>query len=184
MKSLRFTSDEPDYPSHGPVRCRHEHLPIDSIAFETSPVIARLYRLREEADVRRVRSLGKGYAHGPLVARVLPNELEPAQNRYTVIAGKKSGNAVQRNRLKRLTREALRGFHPHLRPGHDIAIIVRGDVTELPTLTRAQTVLERIFTMASLFAPSSDSPLPRPGDAVLGGWHRPRKASPLAEEPE
>jgi len=144
----------------------------------------RRLRLRREAEVRRVRSQGRSWADGPVVARVLPNAIEPPQNRYALVAGKKVGGAVQRNRLKRLTREALRGFHPHLRPGHDIAIIVRGDVTELPTLTRAQTVLERIFTMASLFAPSSDSPLPRPGDAVLGGWHRPRKASPLAEEPE
>ena len=91
------------------------------------PMIARAYRLREDADVRRVRSRGRAFAFGPLVARVLPNDLDPAQNRYTVIAGKKCGKAVDRNRLKRLTREALRGYHPHLKPGHDIAIVVRGE---------------------------------------------------------
>ncbi|MBA2469887.1 MAG: ribonuclease P protein component [Chloroflexia bacterium] len=140
-------------------------------------MIARSYRLREEGDVRRVRSRGKAFAHGPLVARVLPNTLEPAQNRYTVIAGKKCGKAVQRNRLKRLTREALRGFHPHLKPGHDIAIIVRGDLTELPSLTEAQATLQRIFTKAALFGPANGTPVPAPGDAVVSGW-RPLTAPP------
>jgi ribonuclease P protein component len=144
-------------------------------------VIARPYRLREEADVRRVRSRGKAFAAGPLVARILPNALDPAQNRYTVIAGKKCGKAVDRNRLKRLTREALRGFHPHLRPGHDIAIIVRGDRTELPTLDVAQATLERIFHKAALI--EREATPPKPGEAVTSAWLKPR-AERLGTGPE
>lgn len=137
-------------------------------------MIARDYRLREEGDVRRVRSRGKAFAHGPLVARVLPNTLEPSQNRYTVIAGKKCGKAVQRNRLKRLTREALRGFHPNLKTGYDVAIIVRGDLAELPSLTEAQAVLRRIFTKAALLDPDA---APAPGDAVTSGWRSRARAT-------
>lgn len=138
-------------------------------------MIARAYRLREEADVRRVRATGKAFAHGPLVARVLPNSLEPPQNRYTVIAGKKRGDAVDRNRLKRLTREALRGFHPWLRPGHDIVLVVRGDVLEMPTLTEAQTALGRIFRKAGLILPAADPDQrpPAPGEPVTSGWRTP-----------
>jgi ribonuclease P protein component len=144
-------------------------------------MVARVYRLREEADVRRVRSRGKAFAQGPLVARVLPNSLEPSQNRYTVIAGKKCGKAVDRNRLKRLVREALRGFHPHLKPGHDIAIIVRGDLAELPSLVEAQAVLQRIFTRAGLFDPEAEGQVPEPGDAVLAGWYLPRRGQDEAD---
>jgi ribonuclease P protein component len=132
-------------------------------------MVARAYRLREEADVRRVRSRGKAFAQGPLVARVLPNDLEPVQNRYTVIAGKKCGKAVERNRLKRLTREALRGYHPHLRPGHDIAIVVRGNRIELPSLEVAQATLHRIFSRAGLFDPATGD-VPQSGDAVSSSW--------------
>ncbi len=133
-------------------------------------MVARQFRLREEADVRRVRSRGKASAHGPLVARILPNTLEPAQNRYTVIAGKKCGKSVQRNRLKRVTREAIRGFHPFLRQGFDIAIVCRGTVEELPGLPEAQESLKRIFTRASLFSPTSEGTLPVVGEAITTGW--------------
>lgn len=141
-------------------------------------MVARAYRLREEGDVRRVRSRGKAFAHGPLVARVLPNDLVPPQNRYTVIAGKKSGNSVERNRLKRLTREALRGYHPYLRPGHDIALVVRGNRVELPTLEVAQETLLRIFRRANLFVEAAG--IPRPGDPITAGW---KGTAGSAEEP-
>lgn len=145
-------------------------------------MIARQFRLREEADVRRVRSRGKAWANGPLVARVLPNHLEPAQNRYTVIAGKKCGKAVQRNRLKRLTREALRGFHPYLQPGYDIAIICRGTVEEMAGLAEAQQALVRIFTRAALFAVPADAALPVSGEPITTGWTR--SARPATTTPD
>lgn len=144
-------------------------------------MVARAYRLREESDVRRVRSRGKAFAHGPLVARVLPNDLDPGQNRYTVIAGKKCGNAVERNRLKRLTREALRGFHPHLLSGHDIALVVRGNRVELPSLEVAQATLLRIFTRADLFDLEKGD-VPQPGDAISSAWRVPPAAAERGDE--
>lgn len=147
-------------------------------------MIARSYRLREEADVRRVRSRGKAVAHGALVARILANDLDPAQNRYTVIAGKRCGKAVDRNRLKRLTREALRGFHPYLRTGFDIAFVCRGNVEEMPTLLEAQTALERIFVKGNLLRPADPhDPAPRPGDAVTARWFGSTAPVTVAEDP-
>jgi ribonuclease P protein component len=81
---------------------------------------------------------------------MLPNASHPPQNRYTVVAGRKSGGAVQRNRLKRITREALRALHPALRPGYDVVVIVRGTVEELPGSREAQEVLARMLRRAGL----------------------------------
>ena len=113
-------------------------------------MVERRLRLRREAEVRRARGKGKAWADGPLVARVLPNDLDPPQNRYAVIAGKKVGKAHERNRAKRLVREAIRHLHPALRPGHDVVLIVRGDLVEMPSLAVARAALERIARRAGL----------------------------------
>jgi ribonuclease P protein component len=115
-------------------------------------MVERQLRLRREAEVRKARARGRAWADGPLVARILPNGLEPAQNRYAVIAGKKVGKAHERNRAKRLVREAIRHLHPRLRPGHDLVVIVRGGLDELPGLEAAEASLGRIVRRAGLLA--------------------------------
>jgi ribonuclease P protein component len=127
-------------------------------------VVNRALRLREEAEVREARARGKAYADGPLVARVLANDTE--QNRYAVVAGKRVGKAVQRNRCKRLVREAIRKLHPRLIPGYDVVIIVRGTVEELTGLDVALGSLERIATKAKLIRPDEkDVSVVEPGQA-------------------
>ncbi|HEY7034578.1 MAG TPA: ribonuclease P protein component [Thermomicrobiales bacterium] len=110
----------------------------------------RRLRLRGEAEVRAARAQGKAFADGPLVARVLPNALEPPQNRYAVVAGKRVGKAVERNRAKRLVREALRRLHPGMSQGYDVVVIVRGTADELPGFATALACLERIAKRARL----------------------------------
>jgi len=120
--------------------------------------VERGIRLRREWEVRRARGRGRAFADGPLVARVLANGLEPPANRYTVVAGKKVGGSVQRNRLKRLVREALRHLHPTLAPGHDLVVIVRGTVDEMPNYDTARAPLERILRRANLLRPPATEP--------------------------
>lgn len=105
----------------------------------------RSHRLREAYDVNRTRSRGKAAASGPLVGRVLPNQIDPPRNRYTVIAGKRIGKSHERNRCKRVTREALRLMDTRLKQGHDIVIIVRGGVAELTGRDVAERALLDIF---------------------------------------
>lgn len=137
-------------------------------------MVDRQYRLREEHDVKRVRSRGRSVAQGALVLRYMPNSLQPIQNRYTVIAGKKAGNAVARNRLKRVVREAIRGFHPHLRPGHDLAIVCRGGLDEMADLKTAQKMLRTILLRTDLVIEGHT--LPEPGTPVTSGWKQPTAA--------
>lgn len=131
-------------------------------------LVDRRYRLREEHDVKRVRSRGRSVAQGALVLRYMPNNTEPAQNRYTVIAGKKCGNAVHRNRLKRIVREALRAWHPVLKPGHDVAFICRGGTGEMPDLPAAQATLQKIIERTDLLKPGASAP--KVGEPVTTSW--------------
>jgi ribonuclease P protein component len=113
-------------------------------------MVERRLRLRREAEVRQARARGRAWADGPLVARILANGSAPPQNRYAVVAGKKIGKAHERNRAKRLVREAIRHLHPRLRPGHDVVVIVRGGLDELPGLAAAEASLGRIVRRAGL----------------------------------
>lgn len=143
-------------------------------------MVNRELRLREDHDVKRARRAGKAYADGPLVARILPNESDPPSNRYAVIAGKKIGKAHERNRCKRLVREAVRYLHPHLNQGYDVVVIVRGGIEELTGLDVAYGALERIVRRARLLAEEPvPPPLPRKQSSP-DGEHRPSSDHPDA----
>src|SRR5215211_3770226 len=116
----------------------------------------RSLRLREDWEVRNARSRGRAQALGPLVIRVFAHPENPIPNRYAVIAGKKIGKSHERNRCKRLVREALRELHPSLKQGHDIVVIVRGGPDELTGLNLARTTLETLFQRSHLFATETD----------------------------
>jgi len=70
-----------------------------------------------------VRRLGKSFAHPLIVLIALPNGME--QSRFAVSAGRTVGNAVQRNRAKRLIRAVLHPLVPVVNPGWDLLIIAR-----------------------------------------------------------
>jgi ribonuclease P protein component len=133
-------------------------------------------RLRREGDVQRARSRGKAWSDGPIVVRVAANPTDPDRNRYTVVAGKKVGKSVQRNRAKRVVREALRHWHPDLRCGHDIVVIIRGTHDQLPDLATAQAVMDRIIRRARLDVPRAPGSATDPQTPVTGP-----SASPAAD---
>lgn len=153
-------------------------------------MVERRLRLREEADVRRARSRGKSFADGPLLVRVLPNRSDPPRNRYAVVAGKRVGKAVQRNRLKRLVREAIRYAHPRLAVGHDVVVVVCGTVAELSGLEVAQGSFARIMTRAGLLRPDGnatpkpDAPAAEATDASAPVTLAPADAGPNVREGE
>ena len=91
-------------------------------------MIARDLRLRSAHEFERVRSKGATQTSRLLVLKVLPNGI--GQNRYGFAAGKRRGNAVRRNRAKRLMREALRLYHPTLAQGYDLVLIARNGFSD------------------------------------------------------
>ena len=78
-----------------------------------------------------------------------------AQTRVGIIAGRKTGNAVQRNRAKRLLRVAMRGCLPRVIEGVDILLIVRSNLPGA-TLEQVQDALDSLLKKARLFIPSND----------------------------
>jgi len=85
--------------------------------------VQRKYRLTRSDDFKRVRRYGKSYADPLVVLIVQPNATSNLQ--VGIAAGRSVGNAVQRNRAKRVLREALRPILPMLASGWDLVLIAR-----------------------------------------------------------
>lgn len=79
-------------------------------------------RLRASGDVRAVFATRRAAASPFVVVHVRPRE-DQGPARATVVAGKKVGNAVQRNRAKRRLRAALPALG--LRPSCDYVLVAR-----------------------------------------------------------
>lgn len=71
----------------------------------------------------RVRRFGKSYAHPFIVLITLPNQMD--NSRFAITAGRSLGNAVQRNRAKRILRETLRMQFPEIASGWDVVLMAR-----------------------------------------------------------
>ena len=90
--------------------------------------VQRKFRLTSSNDYLRVRRLGKSYAHPLVVLITHLNEL--GYTRVAVSAGRRVGNAVKRNRAKRLLREAIRTQMNLIAPGWDIVMVARQPLPE------------------------------------------------------
>lgn len=79
--------------------------------------------LNKNRDFNRMYSRGKSYVTSSLVVYVLRNRQKEV--RIGITTSKKIGNAVQRNRARRLIRESCRKIISDVKPGYDIVMVAR-----------------------------------------------------------
>lgn len=80
--------------------------------------------IKENRDFRRIYTRGKSYVNPVLVTYVLKNRSNDL--RIGITTSKKTGNAVKRNRSRRVIREAFRMMAPNVKPGFDFIFVARG----------------------------------------------------------
>jgi ribonuclease P protein component len=90
-------------------------------------------RLSRSADFDRVYREGRSHASRHLVVYAFPRSSsgEEDEPRLGVSVGRKVGGAVERNRMKRLLREAFWSAAGELPVGHDFVLVARPDAAEL-----------------------------------------------------
>ena len=86
-------------------------------------------RVRKRQDYLRIYAQGKRADSKSFTVITCPNQTE--RRRLGITVGKKVGNAVQRNRIKRLLREFFRLNKNRLPPSLDIVIIAKRGIPPL-----------------------------------------------------
>jgi len=117
-------------------------------------MVARELRLRRGSDIDRVRSRGRSWTSRLLVLATLPNELE--HNRYGFAVGKRVGGSVERNRAKRLLREAIRVRHAELEQGNDVLLIARNSFRDETTLREVSEQLDGLLKRAEIWTAGAE----------------------------
>ena len=85
----------------------------------------RTARLLRPAEYAKVYARKRTAAAGPIVVYAAANDTADGRARLGLSVSRRIGNAVVRNRWKRVLREAFREVRGDLPPGHDFIVVVR-----------------------------------------------------------
>jgi ribonuclease P protein component len=101
------------------------------------------YRLKENRDFRRVFRRGKSFATHRLVLYYCDNRQSIVRVGFSI--SKKVGNAVVRNRVKRMLRAGFQSLLPELKDKSlDIVVVCRKDAAEADYHELMQDVMKLI----------------------------------------
>ena len=105
------------------------------------------HRLKKTWEFHRVYKKGKKCWDTYFVVYVYHTQMR--QTRLGITASKKVGKSVQRNRVKRLIREAFRMLKLELLPNYDIVVVSRAAACGL-SMHQVRDSLHKLFHRASI----------------------------------
>jgi ribonuclease P protein component len=116
-------------------------------------------RLSRSAEFERVYRRGRSTANRHLVLYVFPNASTHGV-RLGLSVSRKVGGAVERNRVKRLLREAFAHAEDSLSTGNDVVVVARppaGELAEREGLAGLEASLAELIAQAGLHAGSPEA---------------------------
>ncbi|MGD1056173.1 MAG: ribonuclease P protein component [Solirubrobacteraceae bacterium] len=115
-------------------------------------------RLSRSAEFERVYRQGRSVANRHLVLYTFPNG-STQRPRLGLSVSRKVGGAVQRNKVKRLLREAFAQTEGDLKPDQDVVVVARppaGELAEREGLAGVDGALQELIAKAGLREGSAD----------------------------
>lgn len=114
-------------------------------------MLPKAQRLHRTEEFERLRRDGRAFQGRLLLLSCARNDLP--FNRYGIVVSKRVGNAVRRNRARRLLREAVRALDGECVQGFDIVLIARPAIQGQP-LAAVRTAVADAAIRAGLWAGS------------------------------
>lgn len=108
--------------------------------------------MSRSAEFERVYRQGRSIANRHLVLYAFPNS-SSERPRLGLSVSRKVGGAVQRNKVKRLLREAFARAEPELKPDQDVVVVARpaaGELAEREGLAGIDASLADLIARAGL----------------------------------
>ena len=99
--------------------------------------------LKQNSDFRRAYGRGKSFSDPALVTYVLKNN-RAGVCRMGITTSKKIGNAVERNRSRRIIRAAFRELAPHIGGGFDFVFVARSKTKHLKSTDIQKIMLHQL----------------------------------------
>lgn len=110
--------------------------------------MAQYIALNKNMDFRALYHRGKSQVHSALVTYVKKNRL--GVTRVGITVGKKLGTAVERNRCRRIIREAYRQTLPHVSNGWDIVFVARRHTIKVKSTYILKTMQKHLKVLGVL----------------------------------
>ena len=110
--------------------------------------MATFLPLNQNSDFRRLYGRGKSKAHPTLVSYVMKNRVGFC--RIGITTSKKIGNAVTRNRARRVIRAAFAQVAPSLRGNWDVVFVARGRTAACKSGDIAQVMQRQLSELGLL----------------------------------
>lgn len=115
----------------------------------------RQFRLSRSSDFKRVRGLGKSFAHPLIVLVAARAEHDTEQTRVGFSAGRNVGGAVQRNKVKRRLRECMRPMMSRISAGWELVLVARKPIVDAD-FQQVQSAVQQLLSRAKLY-PQADA---------------------------
>lgn len=114
-------------------------------------MLPRTARLQKTKEFKEVFGKGKGVRDGHLFLKA--HAVKNSNVRFGIVVSKQvAGKATERNRIKRLLREAMKSCMPEVQEGHDIVLVTLPGLT-LANLEDAKQKVLSVIKKNSLLKP-------------------------------
>lgn len=107
----------------------------------------KTYRIKKEIEFRQIMEQKRSFANRNFIIYI--KERQKDHFRIGLSVGKKVGNAVVRNYIKRQIRETVMSLQAEMSHEFDIIIIARPNVTSL-SFQEVQRNLSHVFKLANI----------------------------------